>query len=720
MRIQKVFTIIVLMGLFLIPFDEAISIQPAMAEGIDPPRSNDGRRLDQDVVDDDLLPPPQYEQTGAGVTPDIVDEALGLTPPFTPATTGGDAPNNTQNLPSPSSKPDAKITDTPSVLMSGMSIRDNFERADGAIGSNWTVRDGYCNVSSNAAVCGDYGRATFNGALGDGNAAEADIAVAGTALQYTGLLLNYGAGVSNIFLKVQQQSPYAGQFTHAACYTGNSSGGSSFGLGFFALTSPFSTAHMKATRAGDTVTIVFSNVDGGAQPSQTYVCNGAPPAEGNGIGILGFSGIARLDNFGMPGRCDSTLWNNGPLVTHPGGGYNGAAASALQTALGMTTYGFGDQFSVGNRMADDFTVSDPHGWQVDNLTFYAYQTATYTDPPPSTITGIYYQIWDGPPNDPGSSVIFGDLVTNRMTSTSWANIYRVKDDEMGNNTRPIMANVVSAGVFLPPGTYWLDWTTDGSGTSGPWAPPISILGQTTTGNALQYTQSSTSWGPALDTGIGTQQGMPFLVQGCKEIALWNQPLSSVNTNPYVNQEFPDSPDYSSFLADDFIANNPWMIETIFFPGNGWNGFTTLANASALTFQIYANNAGIPAGDPSGSGDPPIWTLTLPITDPHITLYTGSGGYPSNTMLKLPTPFSLPAGHYWLTFYPTLNFSPYGQFGRQAADTTSAYIGKLINPGGGFGLGTDWQNWTVLGPTQTDIAFRLGGKILVTYLPLIMK
>jgi fumarate hydratase class II len=141
-------------------------------------------------------------------------------------------------------------------------ILDDFNRADGPIGPNWTVHDGYCNVSNNAAVCGSMGRATFNGAPGDGNYAEADIATNGTALQYTGLLLNYGAGATNLFIKVQQQNS-SGLFEYGACYTGNN--GPAFGLGFFPLTSSFSTAHMTVTRVGNDVTIAVAGQSGNFQ-----------------------------------------------------------------------------------------------------------------------------------------------------------------------------------------------------------------------------------------------------------------------------------------------------------------------------------------------------------------------------------------------------------------------------------------------------------------------
>ena len=175
-------------------------------------------------------------------------------------------------------------------------ILDDFNRPNIPIGPRWTVHDGFCNISNNAAVCGDRARATFNYAPGDGNYAEADIEVNGPSLQYTGLLLNYGEGVTNLLLKVQA-SATIGKFTHAACYIGN--GPDDFGLGYFSLTAHFAYAHMTAWRVGDVVTIEFTNVEGGSQPDQTYVCEGAPEPEGTGIGIVGYDATARLDNFAV-------------------------------------------------------------------------------------------------------------------------------------------------------------------------------------------------------------------------------------------------------------------------------------------------------------------------------------------------------------------------------------------------------------------------------------
>lgn len=218
--------------------------------------------------------------------------------PRAPAAPRPAAVDESLNQPAPVIAPSSGGAAVPFGGGSTMTILDDFNRADGPIGPDWTVHDGYCNVSNNAAVCGSFGRATFNGAPGDGNVAEADIATNGTSSQYTGLLLNYGAGNTNLFLKVQQQDG-SGQFHVAGCYIGNNQNG--FGLGFFTLDAPFSTAHMRATRVGSDVTIEFTNIDGGGG-SQTYVCSGAPAPEGTGIGILGWNGSARLDNFGLPGE----------------------------------------------------------------------------------------------------------------------------------------------------------------------------------------------------------------------------------------------------------------------------------------------------------------------------------------------------------------------------------------------------------------------------------
>jgi hypothetical protein len=209
-------------------------------------------------------------------------------------------------------------------------------------------------------------------------------------------------------------------------------------------------------------------------------------------------------------RPEAVLYDNGPLVTHPGGGAGGADASALQTALGNSTYGFNHSPNApGFRLADDFTVP-AGGWTITTITFYAYQTGSSTT---STINHVNLRIWDGPPGASGSNIVFGDTTTNRLTGSSFTNIYRVLDTNLLDSTRPIMADVVTVNQVLAPGTYWLDWQTGGTLSSGPWAPPVTIAGQTQKPGANGLQWDGSTWNPLLDTGNNTQQDLPFIIEG---------------------------------------------------------------------------------------------------------------------------------------------------------------------------------------------------------------
>ncbi|MFO7613366.1 MAG: hypothetical protein R6W71_01865 [Bacteroidales bacterium] len=211
------------------------------------------------------------------------------------------------------------------------------------------------------------------------------------------------------------------------------------------------------------------------------------------------------------------LYDNGPLVTNPGSGFGGADASVLQTALGMNTYGFGHQIANGWWVADEFTVP-PGGWDIIGFGFFAYQTGSTTT---STFTAVQIMIFDGPPGAVGTNTLFGDNNTNRLTSSEFTNIYRVLDNAMSNTDRPIFRNDCMFNLQLPQGTYWVAWQAAGTLSSGPWVPPISVLGQTTTGNGQQFTGS---WAIAIDTGTITAQGLPFFIYGPDPVPVTNWAL----------------------------------------------------------------------------------------------------------------------------------------------------------------------------------------------------
>ena len=254
-----------------------------------------------------------------------------------------------------------------------------------------------------------------------------------------------------------------------------------------------------------------------------------------------------------PANPAAILFDNGPLTTHPGGGFGGANASAVQTALGLTTFGFGHAISTGFRMADDFTVP-AGGWNISTITFYAYQTGSTTT---TTIDNVNLQIWNGVPGV--GSVVFGDTTTNRLAGSSFSNIYRVTDTALTASNRPIMADVVTVNTTLPAGTYWLDWQTGGTLSSGPWAPPVSILGQTAKpgSNGLQFDPTAGTWNPSVDTGANAQQDLPFVIEG--QVA-GNPPNINVSPLSLNSTQLPNSQTQQTLtVANTGGADLTWSI-----------------------------------------------------------------------------------------------------------------------------------------------------------------
>jgi len=199
-------------------------------------------------------------------------------------------------------------------------------------------------------------------------------------------------------------------------------------------------------------------------------------------------------------------YESGPYFNIPG---NPDISRLENVTLGMTTTGFGAQVTAGNRMADDIILTDDY--DITTIDFYAYQTGTPTSP--ASINEINLQVWDGDPSNPASTVIWGDPTTNVFSSAVWSNAYREAESAPGTTRAIQRVTVAPVGLSLPAGTYWLDWSFGGTGASGPWQPPVAILGQTMTGNGMQFTTASGVWGPAQDGGTLTQQGLPIQVYG---------------------------------------------------------------------------------------------------------------------------------------------------------------------------------------------------------------
>jgi hypothetical protein len=296
---------------------------------------------------------------------------------------------------------------------------------------------------------------------------------------------------------------------------------------------------------------------------------------------------------------DAVLYDVSELVNNPGGGYGGADGSMIEAALGHTLYGWGHQHALGYIIADSFTVPIGETWQIDELTTFAYQTGSGTT---STITGVYAQIYDGDPMGSGT-VIWGDLTTNRMTNTTWSNIYRTTDTAPLDTQRPIMVQTSTIGTTLSAGTYWIGWNTDGTLSSGPWCPPRTILGVAVTGHARQYT---TGWAVALN---GTSEnGAPFILSGGGPV-------------PY-----PFTDDFEAYIAGQQLAcqaTPDWTTWSLLpcDPTEDPYVSSNYAYSGANSTVIVQNNDLVHVYDPAGAITSGTWYASLLIYIP-----TGKSGY----------------------------------------------------------------------------------------------
>jgi len=202
-----------------------------------------------------------------------------------------------------------------------------------------------------------------------------------------------------------------------------------------------------------------------------------------GLAAVAFSGVQA-----------ATLFDNGAAVS------GSPALSVIRT--GGTLFGAGAQSSAANTVADNFTVGGP-GWNVESLTFFAYQSfaaGAYT------FTGATWSIVSGDVNtgtvlaSGTSSVTNGGLVGYRVTPTT-----------LTNTDRAIFAVQADVPDFtLAPGNYWLRWSLAGTAASGPWQPPTA---SGVVGNAHQALGAAGSFASVVDAGDGLGVEFPFMMFG---------------------------------------------------------------------------------------------------------------------------------------------------------------------------------------------------------------
>jgi hypothetical protein len=166
-----------------------------------------------------------------------------------------------------------------------------------------------------------------------------------------------------------------------------------------------------------------------------------------------------------------------------------------------------------------------------------------------------------------------------------------------------------------------------------------------------------------------------------------------------------------FMSDAFILGSTVDIQSILV--DGFVFAATPADAyQEVTFHIFPDAGGVPAGDPQSSPELAVWSWIGTIGDPGLVVDGGAfGGSISLDLIQAGEALELQAGKYWLVAAPIVgatgapNTDEWFWLGT-GADANRDDVGMLIDPGNLFGAGiTSWSALEPLLSPPNNVRFR---------------
>ncbi|MBL1218741.1 MAG: hypothetical protein D8M59_14760 [Planctomycetes bacterium] len=235
----------------------------------------------------------------------------------------------------------------------------------------------------------------------------------------------------------------------------------------------------------------------------------------NGAKWPGGGAAAALVEHGddLLGPASSLLVDNGPLVTTKDGGCNNSDVSELQdNNMNAESMGYACHEEYGYHLADDFSLDDH--CELHTITLYAFQPDS--DANQSPISSVRLRIWDGPPNEAESTIIYDGWEGMTLLENTFSDIYRARRSNPGSCENPIMKLVLDMKdeAIKRGDGYWLEYMIDGSrNLAGPYTPPVTEAGTPGSGNALMYDGFEGVWVECYDQGGDWYDDMPFQIHG---------------------------------------------------------------------------------------------------------------------------------------------------------------------------------------------------------------
>ena len=208
-------------------------------------------------------------------------------------------------------------------------------------------------------------------------------------------------------------------------------------------------------------------------------------------------------------------------------------------------------------------------------------------------------------------------------------------------------------------------------------------------------------GTTVFSGVAVAAALLVAPGALAQEVVWDSPVNP-DLAAFVDQQFPNFPDFSTYIvAHVSFERDTFIHEITTYYTNGGNLWPL--GATNATLNIIAQD-GLPPNshDPSpGAGGISVDAdMVLGANGLEMT-HDAAGG------------ITLAAGDYWIGLTPNVDFLAFGQEFHQGTDNF-AKNSAARNPGGGFGVGTDWFDaGVVFGGINWGAAITITGKNVPT-------
>ncbi len=207
----------------------------------------------------------------------------------------------------------------------------------------------------------------------------------------------------------------------------------------------------------------------------------------------------------------------------------------------------------------------------------------------------------------------------------------LQPQSIGNPNQPVLRLPVAVAV-PPPAIALLPETVSVVATAG--SNTVANIGIGNAGGArLDFTVGNTG------TGIATVIDAPSAGGNGFRSTSYTDP--SVAGNP------------GQYASEDFTLANTTKLTTLSTAGFTVNGLPLLGNATSLTWSIYPDAAGKPAGNPQTSPGAALWTYTAATNAAGVSTTGNTIGLNLTTAGQV---VNLPPGKYWLVVHARTSFA----------------------------------------------------------------